>query len=404
MRIGIDARFYSEAGIGRYIKNLLYYLQKLDVENEYFVLLLKKDFDILHFKSKNFQTVLADVGWYGVAEQVQLPNLLYSLKLDLVHFPHFNIPIFYKGKFVVTIHDLIHQKYKMRRATTHDPFTYWVKHNAYNLAFWTALKRSQKVITVSDYVEQELINQWHVPKDKLLVTKEGVEEKIIILAASLSENNRKKVLEKFGIKGTFLFYVGNAHPHKNVEGLIKAFLQLKGHRNSDRPLSLTLPQTTRMSTGHPPGGGNQTHDQKNTSVQLVLSGGGHYFWERIKEEYNHEDIIYTGYVSDEELIALYSSCRVYVVPSFEEGFGIPLLEAMACGAPVASSNRASLPEVGGNAALYFDPNNIDDMAEKISTLLNLEIMRKDLIKKGYERVKEFSWEKMVKQTLEVYNT
>lgn len=369
MRIGIDARLYSEAGVGRYIKNLIYYLQKLDHENEYYVLLRKKDFEQINFFSKNFHTVLADIGWYGFAEQVQLPNILYGLKLDLVHFPHFNIPIFYNGKFVVTIHDLIHQKFKMKRATTHDPITYFIKHQAYNLAFSTALKKSKKVITISNYVENELLSQWKVDSKKIIVTKEGVEESLIENAKKVGKTEIDETLKKYGIRPPFIYYVGNAHPHKNVEGLIKAFLQLR---------------------------------KKYQHLQLVLSGKGHYFWDRIKEEYKHIDIIYTGFVTDEELVCLYKSCKVYVVPSFEEGFGIPLLEAMASSAPVAASQTSATPEIGGDAALYFDPYNPADIADKISQILNSEKLQKELIVKGEKRVKEFSWKEMVKETLDIY--
>lgn len=371
MRIAIDARFYSQSGVGRYIKNLLYYLQELDQKNEYFILLRKEDFEKINFKGKNFNKILADIGWYGFSEQIQLPRILYSLNLDLVHFPHFNIPVYYRGDFVVTIHDLIHQKFKMNRATTLNPFVYQIKHQAYNFTLQTALKKAKKVITVSHYVEQELLHDWRVSPEKLVVTKEGVEETIIKNVKKCTQNDIDKTLKKFGIKSPFLFYVGNAHPHKNVEGLINAFLQLR---------------------------------KKYQYLQLVLAGNDHYFWQRIKEEYKHKDIIYPGFITDEELIALYKSCKVYVVPSFEEGFGIPLLEAMACGAPVASSNAASLPEVGGDAAIYFNPHSVDDMGLKISTILNSNTLQKDLIEKGEKRIKQFSWEKMVRETLEVYNS
>src|SRR4051812_11445328 len=117
MRIGIDARFYSESGVGRYIRNLIKHLQELDSKNEYFIFLLKKNYDILEFKNEKFHKVLADFKWYGATEQIKLPKLLRKYDLDLVHFPHFNVPVFYKGKYVVTVHDLIHQHYKMRRAS-----------------------------------------------------------------------------------------------------------------------------------------------------------------------------------------------------------------------------------------------------------------------------------------------
>ena len=126
------------------------------------------------------------------------------------------------------------------------------------------------------------------------------------------------------------------------------------------------------------------------------------FWERIKKDFSHKDIIYTGKVTDQELVSLYKNAQVYVCPSLEEGFGIPLLEAMACGCPVVSSNRASLPEIGGHEALYFDPFNQDDMVSKISQVLNSPSLRRQMIENGFKKSKWFNWEKLAKQTLEVY--
>ncbi|MBI2019903.1 glycosyltransferase family 4 protein, partial [Candidatus Daviesbacteria bacterium] len=181
----------------------------------------------------------------------------------------------------------------------------------------------------------------------------------------------EKILKKMGIKSKYIFYVGNAHPHKNVEGLIKAYLLLR---------------------------------KKYSDLSLVLSGYDHYFWQRIKKDYKYEGIIYTGYIYDEELVALYKNASSFVMPSFEEGFGIPLLEAMACSTPVVSSNVGALSEVGGNACLYFDPHNSEDMIDKISQVLNNEKLRKDLIEKGKMRVKQFSWEKLAKETLRIYES
>jgi glycosyltransferase involved in cell wall biosynthesis len=370
MRIGIDARFYSEAGIGRYIRNLISELSKIDNENQYFIFLLNKNFDKVSLP-KNFTKVRANFKWYGFSEQIKFPQLLGKYKLDLVHFPHFNIPIFYRGPFVVTIHDLIHQNFQMKRVTSHSPLIYKIKQKGYSKAFSTALKKSQKVITVSDYVKLELIDKWKVGSGKIVVTKEAAEEKFITLSRKISNAQAKKTLDKYNIHPPFIYYLGNAHPHKNVEGLINAFMILR----------------------------------KNYQyLTLVLSGHDHYFWERIKKENQQKDIIYTGYVTDEEAIAILKSAACYVQPSFEEGFGIPLLEAFAVGTPVASSDAASLPEVGGDAATYFDPKNPENMAKIIQNVLNNQKLRTDLIKKGQERYKLFSWEKMAKETLRIYKS
>ena len=370
MKIGIDARFYNESGVGRYLRNLISYLSVLDKKNQYFILLLKKDFENFS-ENKNFKKVLTEIKWYGFAEQFNLPKLLKQLNLDLVHFPHFNVPIFYTGKFVVTIHDLIHQHRKMGRETMLNPFVFKIKQIGYKKVFKAATVNSQKILVPSKCVQQLLIDEWKVSKEKIIVTPEGVDIKILKTVKGLTEGDCDKTLKKFGIKQPFLFYVGNAHPHKNVEGLIQVFLVLS---------------------------------KKYPDLKLVLSGYDHFFWQRLRKENQYKGIIYTGFVSDEELVDLYKMARVFVLPSFEEGFGIPILEAMACSCPTVVSNVGSLLEVGGDACMYFDPENRDDMAEKISALLDDEKLRQDLIKKGLKRYKEFSWQKLAKQTLEVYNS
>lgn len=358
MRIVIDARMYKESGIGRYIRNLISHLENFDKKNDYFILHLKSDYDTLEYYS-NFENILAGFKWYGISEQIKLPKLLNKLKPDLVHFPHFNVPFFYDSKFVVTIHDLIHQHFSMARATTHDPITYKFKQFGYKRVFQHAIKKSLKIFTPSNFVKRQLINEWNIDAGKITITPEAVDDKI----PSIVNNLSTKMTEPY------IFYVGNAHPHKNVEGLIKAFLLIV---------------------------------KKYPKLNLVLSGYDHYFWQRIKNEYKHKDIIYTGYVSEEKLVTLYKNALLFVMPSFEEGFGIPILEAMACGCPVVSSNTGALPEVGGDAAFYFDPKNMIDMGDKIDRVLQSEKLRKELIEKGKKRVRKFSWEKLAQQTLEGY--
>lgn len=365
LRIVIDGRMYSESGIGRYIKNLIENLQALDQTNEYFVLLTAENFNTLEFHSTRFNKVITDFRWYGIAEQVKLFGLLKSLKADLVHFPHFNVPIFYQGKFVVTIHDLIHQHFSMKRATTHGPIIYKIKQIGYRLVFKNALKKSLKILVPSNFVKDQLVKDWQINPEKIVVTPEAVENNIV----DLSKKSNTKILDKFNIRKPYIFYVGNAHPHKNVEGLIKVFKDLS---------------------------------QRHPDLSLVLAGHDHYFWQKIKKEYQHSNLIFTGFVSDEQLVALYKNAVCFVMPSFEEGFGIPLLEAMSCFCPVVSSNAGSLKEVGGNAAIYFDPYNKEDMESKISMVLESASIRKDLILKGRARVKNFSWQKLTEQTLEVY--
>lgn len=370
MKIAIDGRMIQESGIGRYIRNLLFNLKDLDQKNEYFILLLQKDFNT-QVLSGNFHKVLADFRWYGVSEQFKIPKLLHDLEPDLVHFPHFNAPFLYNGKFVVTIHDLIHQHFQMRRATTLNPIFYKIKQLGYKKIFKQAVDKSKKILVPSNYVRDLLVNEWKIKLNKIIVTYEAVDNKIFSIEKKMTENNMEKIRSRFNIKLPYIFYVGNAHPHKNVEGLIKSFLILK--RNFP-------------------------------NLQLVLAGFDHYFWRKVKKEFQQKDIIFTGSVSDEELVALYKGAKCFVMPSKEEGFGIPTLEAMVCKCPVVSSNKGSLFEVGGDAAIYFDPLNLSDMSNKIAEVLSNQVLKRKLIENGEKRVEEFSWTKLAKQTLEVYQS
>lgn len=369
MKICLDARFWSESGIGRYLRNLIGELQQLDRLNEYFILHLKKDYDTLVYPSKNFKKVLADFGWYGVEEQFKLPKLLKRLNPDLIHFPHFNVPIFYDGRFVVTIHDLIHQHFSTREATLHNPFIHQVKKWGYKKVFSHALNRSIKIITPSNFVKDQLVGEWKVDKDKIIVTYEAVEENFIKLSKQVTENDFQKLSHKFNIKKPYLFYIGNAQPHKNILKLINVFGRLK---------------------------------EKCSNLSLVLSGPKHFFWEQIKRKSHIGGVIFTGFVTERELATLYTNAAAFVMPSLEEGFGLPILEAMACKTPVVSSNAASLSEVGGKAALYFDPRSEEDMVYKISQVLENDRLRKKLTEEGQKRYKMFSWDKLAEQTLKVY--
>ena len=365
-RIVIDGRMINESGIGRYLRNLLDNLQKLDQGNEYYILYLKHDYDTWKYHS-HFHKILADFKWYTVAEQLKLHKILHDLKPDLVHFPHFNVPILYGGKFVVTIHDLIHQHYSMEKSSTHGKLIFNTKKFGYKKVFSAAVRKSLKILVPSHFVKQQLVSEWKVKSEKVVITPEAVDAKLTTIGGQM-------VLPK--ARTPSILYVGNAHPHKNIEELILAFKKVKAF-------------------------------SELKDLKLVLVGKENYFWKAILKRFHDdkiiEDIIYTGYVSDERLAALYRNATVYVEPSLEEGFGLPILEAFANSCPVVASDIGSLKEVGEDAAIYFNPHDASDMANKILYVLNNVSVRKALIEKGKKRVKLFSWKKMAEQTLKVYN-
>lgn len=368
MRIGVDARLINEKGLGRYIKNLLVQLAKIDSKNEYFIFLLKDDYHSLKFP-ENFQKVLVNFRWYTLKEQTEFPKILKSLNLDILHVPHFNVPVFYSGNIVVTIHDLIHQHIDTKHASTHNILVYKLKKFGYRQVFKKAVIKSKKIITVSKFVKDQLEKEWNISNSRVEVTYEGVDDNFTEAVIKSSRVRQDKILKELGIRQPFLFYVGNAHPHKNIEGLISAFLEIR---------------------------------KSYQYIQLVLAGDDNFFWPRLKRKYKHQDIIFTGKITDEQLAVIYKNAQAFVTASLEEGFGLPLLEAFTAHCPVVSSSRGSLPEIGGDAAVYFDPTNMEEMISKITQVLNSDKLRQALIEKADKRVKYFSWEKMAKETLKIY--
>jgi glycosyltransferase involved in cell wall biosynthesis len=394
MRIGIDARFYGPLGkgLGRYTQKLIENLEKVDLKDQYVIFLRKENFDLYQPKNPHFSKVLADYPWYSVTEQILMPVKIRRSKVSLMHFPHFNVPIFYKGKFVVTIHDLILLQFPTIKATTLSPLMYSIKQAGYKFVIRHAVKRAKKVITVSNYTKKELIKYFGLDPDKIVVTYEACDtshNSEFPPTADQPQAGRiqnSEPLKKFGISKSYLLYIGNAYPHKNLEGLLLAFKKLIKEYKLD--------------------------------LQLVLVGKEDYFFRKLKEkvkklnlpaygwsaEGGKSPVVFPGFVSDEGLQVLYRNALLYVFPSFCEGFGLPPLEAQAQGLPVVASNSSSLPEILEDTVEYFNPHKIDEMAKVIAKVVNNEGLRNKLKEKGLEHVKKFSWEKCARETLKAYKS
>lgn len=384
-RIGIDARFYGPLGkgLGRYTQEVVDNILKIDSLNHYVIFLGKENFDELVIKQPNVEKVLADVSWYGLAEQVLMPVIIWKQKLDLMHFPHFNVPLFCPTKFVVTVHDLILTKFPTMRATTLGPVIYFIKNIFYKLIISYAVLRAKKVITISEFTKQDIIDQFKIKAKKIIVTYEGAANLArgndSLFAAKL---NPSETLSDYKIDEPYLLYVGNAYPHKNLETLIKVFEQI---------------------------------NDRFKDIKLVLVGRDDYFYSRLKafaktmglwKESDNKvfktPVIFPGYVPDQKLEILFKHALAYVFPSKYEGFGLPPLEAMSRGCPVLSSDKASLPEVLGDAALYFNPDDEVDMVNKLLKIIKDEALREDLIIKGYHQVKKYDWWDCAVKTKEIY--
>ena len=376
MKIIIDARMYGleHAGIGRYILNLVDQIEKNDKKNEYLILLRKKYYRELRFKNPRFKKVLVDIPHYSFKEQIFLPSVLRKIKPDLVHFPHFNVPIFWQGKYVVTIHDLIkHQSRGTKTTTKLAPF-YWFKYLAYQIIVFSAVKRAQKIITPSRWWKKELMKKYRLKPERIVVTYEGAGE----FLKKKSTISGPAALKRYGISKPFVVYTGSLYPHKNVLRLVEAVVRFNEKNEESKKLS------------------------------LVIACSRNVFLERFKKEIEKmkglDLVILVGFVPDGELIALYQKAEAFATPSLLEGFGLPGLEAMAVGLPVISSNASCLPEICGQAAVYFDPLDVKDIAKKIREVVGNEKKRQILIQKGFEQVKKYSWQKMVEETLRVYHS
>lgn len=366
MKIGIDCRLWGvkHAGIGRYTENLVKNLEEIDKENKYVLFCRSEDVEKLP-KFRGGKILTADVQHYTLKEQITLPKLFFSENLDLLHVPHFNVPLFYRGKFVVTIHDVLWHHVKGLSVTTLSPLVYGIKYAGYRTVVRSAVKRAAKIITPTNFVKDDLVRRFAIQPDKVRVTPEGVTEQ-----KAKNIRHSKKVLEKYKIEEPYLLYVGSLYPHKNLEIAVKAVKQLNGKMN------------------------------------FVIAGSRNLFTDRfkdfVKKEKAESFINLVGYVPDGELSALYSNAFAFIFPTLSEGFGLPGLEAMAAGCPVLCSDIEVLHEVYGDAAFYFSPHDLKQITELIHELLRRTKLRDEMIRKGKERVRLYSWRKMATQTLGIY--
>jgi glycosyltransferase involved in cell wall biosynthesis len=372
MKIVIDSRLYGleNAGLGRYVMNLVRNLQAKDKSNEYVLILRKRYFDELKLP-KNWSKVLFDHRHYSFNEQLLLPKVLRDLKPDLVHFPHFNVPVFYSGPFVVTIHDILMHKQKGLEATTLPAPMYFIKRFGYHRVFSYAINNSKKIIVPSNYIKSEIKNYYKLEEDKIVVTYEGFDEKITNVSSPES------ILKKYEVRKPYFIYTGNAYPHKNLERLVEAVVNL-----------------------------NKT--KKDKAVLAIVSSRGVFLekLERLINKYKAMGYIkLLGFVPDEDLGVLLSSSSAFTFPSLSEGFGLPGLEAISSGTLLLVSDIPVFKEIFKDSAIYFNPFDYSSIEESLKSVLNMsDEVRKEKIQKARKFANRYSWDKMAKETLNVYKS
>ncbi|HTE22539.1 MAG TPA: glycosyltransferase family 1 protein [Candidatus Limnocylindria bacterium] len=357
--IVIDARI-RRSSTGRYVDRLVEHLQKNDSHTRYTVL-VEPD-DPWQPSAGNFTRATSPYPQFSFnpLHQLGFAWQLYKLGADIVHFPMNQQPLLYFKPVVTSCMDLTMLRFTRPGRATLPVF--WLRMAGYRFLFWYSLRKSKAIITISQFVKQDVENHYPFATGRITVTYCASEPPL-----------GGKALAPPGVNQPFIMHVGSPFPHKNIERLIEAFAILK--------------------KSHP-------------KLQLVLVGKKEYHFTQLEEQAQANpfvrDIIFTGFVSEEELKWLYQNAEAYVLPSLSEGFGLPGLEAMVHGCPVVSSNATCLPEVYGNAAHYFDPKSTEDIAQKTDEVLANISLRKTLIKEGYVRLKKYSWQRMAEQTLEIY--
>lgn len=366
MKIGIITDFIDggKGGIGTYTHNLIKNLSILDTKNAYYLIhYIKIDLDIYRLNNEilidTFNTpFFKNTIWRcGV-----LPRKLKKRELDIVHDPYDTGPLSFKMPFkkIITIHDISPFIY---------PHTFPPIKVLLNKVLISRTLNADKIIADSNSTKQDLICYFNTREEKIRVILLAADEKF----EPLNNGEIDEIRQNYNLNFPFILYVGALEARKNIVTLIRAFYKLK---------------------------------KKGIKHKLVITGKKGWKYKEIFKTINNlnlqKDVVFTGYVPEDDLPALYNAADLFVYPSIYEGFGLPPLEAMACGTPAITSNTSSLPEVVGVGGIMVDPYDVDGLADAMHKVLTNDGLREDMIKKGLERAKMFSWEKCAKETLEVY--
>ena len=359
----IDCRHLGGTGIGTYIQNLV--RNYSEIAPELPLELLAREENISYINSfSQFKVKVYNDPIYTVAEQYRWVTKIKPF--GLLHVPHHNAPLFYPGKLIVTVHDVV--QYALKQF-----FPGVMKRIYSGPLVQLILNRAYKIITVSDFSKSEIIKYYKIPPHKISVIYNGVNP----FFKPVPEEESIRILKKHQLPAEYFLYVGNVKPHKNIAGIIAAY-RIALESNRDLPPLIILGQYTNLSKEIP-------------NVKSLLSG------ERIRK-----NIIFTGYLPDEDLPAIYSKASMFLFPSYYEGFGFPILEAMACGTPVITSNRGSIPEVVGDAAILIEPDHHEMIADAIIRLAGDSALQEEYKQKGYRQVEKYSWEESARKHLEIY--
>ena len=349
-KVLLDCRFWGPAntGLGRYSQELVKAMRRL-----------KPRLKLIFLTPK-----LTAIKPYSWAEQRCLSGTVGKYSPDLTHFLHFNVPLNFSGPFVVTIHDLIKHHSQGLATTTHWPGTYWIKRLGYYLVIRKAVMQSKAIFVPSRWVKEDILAHYPTDKNKIFITPEAARQTFFASKKTAA------------LPYPYFIYVGNAYPHKNVIKLIKAI---------------------------------QISRKEFPKLKLVIVTGRDWFYRQLRQEITKLNAKNTvklkDFTADQDLAVLYQGATAFVTASYFEGFGLPGLEAMAAGTLVISSNRAALPQTYGKHAVYFDPDNLDELVAKMKQVLTLSAtIRKKRLTASRAFCRQYSWTKTAQQTVEVYES
>jgi glycosyltransferase involved in cell wall biosynthesis len=365
-RIAIDARKWQDYGIGTYVRNIVRSLAQLDHENQYYLFCHPEDVPTLRDLSESFFPVVEKSLGYSIRENWSIPARLRSLKVDLFHAPHYVLPLLTPGRAVSTIHDCIHLRFP--EYLPHPAAVHYAR-----FMMSSAIRRSRLVFTVSEASKRDILTYFPwADESRIRVVPNAIDPELL---EPPDAEELDRVRERYQIAQRFVLYAGNIKPHKNLPRLIEAFARLRA-----------LP-------GH-------------DDVQLMIIGDeiGKFpeLRRRVDEFHVRPHVRFFGFVPERTLASLYRLASVFAFPSQYEGFGLPPLEAMACGTPVVTSNISSLPEVVGDAALLTDPADGEAIASALARVLDDPGLAADLSRRGREQAARFHWDEAARRTLEGY--
>lgn len=352
-RVAIDARKLRDFGIGTYIRNIVVELHRLDQQTDYVVLCRSRDLERVRALAPRFRLIAEDAEPYSLSEQLRIPLRLQREHADLVHEPHYVLPPLTRCRSVVTIHDCIHLMFPQYLPSRLAP--YYAR-----TMMWTATRQAARILTVSEASKRDILRFFDIAPEKVQVIYNAIDERFL---TPPDEATTERVRQRYQLDHPFVLYVGNIKPHKNIERMIAAF----GRARPDGPEGLKLVIIGDEVTKYP-------------SLRQMVH--------RHKLD---KHVRFLGFQPQETLASFYRLSGAFVFPSLYEGFGLPPLEAMACGTPVVTSNVSSLPEIAGEAALLVDPYDVDAIARAIVQVFTDLPLRTRLIASGHARARQFSW-------------